>query len=200
MVAIYRKFEELGLPVIMATHGGNHEFVLKDERIPYEKIEPEMTLEDCQHHLKVCTTRPWVNLYDKSALKKTVINESNFLKDVKAKAVITGFQLSLALSARMAGVPLVVTHFGSIAPPVIEKGMGACKEVLDNFITQFIPGRILYKLFTWLWLNIPLQLKLFNEVADELGIQKIRSLMDLAIGDLTLVTDVPEILRISEKK
>ena len=38
VIAIYRKLEELGADVIMASHGGTFEFQLDQEGIPYEKV------------------------------------------------------------------------------------------------------------------------------------------------------------------
>jgi UDP:flavonoid glycosyltransferase YjiC (YdhE family) len=199
MVAIYRKLHEIGVPAKIATHGGNYEFVLKDEKIPYEKIEPKITQDDCRHYLKVMT-KPWINFYDKSTLQKMVNFETEFFKDINARAVITGFQLSLALSARNATIPLIVTHLGSFIPPIFEKGMFTCSENFDNILTQFIPNEKINNFFTRLFLNAPFQFKLFNKVADELKINPIHSFFDLMMGDLTMVTDVPEILRIPEEE
>ncbi len=199
MTAIYRKLKETGVPAKMATHGGTYEFVLRDASIPYEKIEPDLSHKDCQHCLKV-VTKPWISLYDKAALKKTVRCETEYFKSVNAKAVISGFQLSLTLSARSAMVPLVVTHLGSFVPPVFEKEMFSCSEIFDNIFAKLIPQKKIDRLFAKLLLYAPFQQKVFNNVADELGVQKIRSFFDLMMGDLTLVTDVPEILQISEEE
>lgn len=199
MIALYKKLCEIDIPVIMATHGGTFEFVLKDEKISYQKIEPVMSHENCLQYLN-SVNKPWKNVYSKSSLIKYVKSEVELFKTNKADAVITGFNLPSALSARYLNIPLVVTHLGSFVPPALEKGLFAFSECFDDLITQFIPGKQINNFFTKLFPHLPFQLKLFNSAADEIGIKPIRSFFDLMMGDLTLITDVPEILGIPEKE
>ncbi len=199
MIAVYKKLCEIDVPVIMAAHGGTYEFALKDEKIPYQKIEPFMSHEDCLQYLN-SVNKPWKSVYSKSSLIKHVKSEIELFKSNKADAIITGFNLPSALSARYLNIPLIVTHLGSYVPPALEKGMFSFSECFDNLFTHFIPYEWIDKFFTKLFPHLPFQLKLFNSVADEIGIKPIHSFFDLMMGDLTLVTDVPEILGISEKE
>jgi UDP:flavonoid glycosyltransferase YjiC (YdhE family) len=199
IIAIYKKLLEIEVPAKIVTHGGTYEFILKDEKIPYEKIDPIMSEGDCQHYLKV-VAKPWINLYDKSTLLKFVNSEINFFNSKNVNAVITGFQLSTVLSARRVGIPLIVTHLGSLVPPVFEKGMFACSEYFDNPFTQVIPEEKMNRFGAKFFLAMPFQKRVFNKVADNLGIEPVHSLFDLLMGDLTMVTDVPEILRIPEEE
>ena len=57
-----------------------------------------------------------------------VKHEIEFFNDIDASAVVTGFLISLILSARSANIPLIVSHFDSFVPPIFEKGMFVCKE------------------------------------------------------------------------
>jgi UDP:flavonoid glycosyltransferase YjiC (YdhE family) len=199
MIAIYRKLVEIGIQVKIATHGGTYEFLLEDERIPYEKIEPSISDDDCYHYLRA-VAKPWINLYNESTLPKFVNSEADFFEANNVSAVITGFQLSIALSARSVGIPLIVTHLGSLVPPVFEKGMFACSEYFDNPFTQLIPEEKMNRLGSKFFLAMPFQKRVFNKVADDMSIEPIHSLFDLLMGDLTMVTDVPEILSIPEEE
>lgn len=199
MTAIYQKLCEINLPATMATHGGTYEFILKEEKIPYEKIEPVMSHEESLRYLN-SISKPWKNVYNKSTLINHVRSEIELFNSLKPVAVITGFNLPSALSARYLEIPLIVTHLGSFVPPALEKGMFAFSESFDYLFTQFVRDEWTDKIFTKLFPHLPFQLKLFNSAADEIGIEPIRSFFDLMMGDLTLVTDVPEILGISEKE
>lgn len=199
MVAIYKKLVELGIPAKIVTHGGTYEFVLENENLPYDKIEPAISSDDCKHYLDVMD-KPWIDLYDKPTLNKMVISEMEYFKSSNASAVITGFQLSTALSARGANIPLIVTHLGSFVPPIFEKGMFACKEYFDNVFTKLLPDKIINKLLAAFFVRLPAQKRVFNSVADELNIERIHSLLELMMGDLTLITDVPEILGIPDSE
>jgi UDP:flavonoid glycosyltransferase YjiC (YdhE family) len=197
LVAIYKELREIDAPVIMATHGGTFEFVLRDEKIPYQKIEPYLRDPDCRRYLKTIH-KPWISLFSKSRLTSQVKFEIDLFKSVQAVAVITGFNLPSALSARYLGIPLVVTHLGSFVPLLIEKKMLAFSECFDNWLTRLIPDEEINRFFTWLFPHLPFQLRLFNTVAEEIGVGPIRSFFDLMMGDFTLVTDVPEILKIPQ--
>ncbi|MEJ2635225.1 MAG: glycosyltransferase [Calditrichia bacterium] len=198
-MAIYRALQKIGVPAIMSTHGGTYEFVLKDEEIPYRKIEPFFSDADCDRYLKTIH-KPWVRLFSKSFLDRQVKFEIDLFKSVQACAVITGFNLPAALSARYLGIPLIVTHLGSFVPLLIEKKMLAFSECFDNGLMRLIPDERINRFFTRLFPHLPFQLRLFNSIADEIGVEPIRSFFDLMMGDLTLITDVPEILGISEEE
>ncbi len=198
MIAVYQKLVEIGTPVIMATHGGTYEFALQQEGIPYQRIEPFMTDEECRRY--VTATIQIKEGYERKSLLQHVQSEISFFQKQNARAVITGFTLSTGLSARGAGIPLVVTHLGSYVPPIMAAGLFTCAEYFDSFFTSLIPDAWIDRLSIWFYNHFILQLKTSNFVADALHIERVRSLDDALMGDLTLITDVPEILTIPEEE
>lgn len=197
MIAIYRSLQEIGVPALMATHGGTHEFVLQREGIRYETLKPRMSAEECRTFVER-VVNPRVPVYERDVLAACVRSEMEFLRQREAQAVLIGFTLPAVLSARSVGAPLVVTHLGSFVPPALERGMFGFAEYFDNPVTAVLPRSWLEKYAGWLFQRVRWQTRLFNGVADELGIERVRSTLDLLMGDLTLVTDVPEILGIPE--
>ena len=196
MVAIFRSLEQLGLPARLATHGGRFESVLQDEGIPYDRLEPFHTLEDERRFLEL-TTKPWVAAYQPGALAEHVRSEIEYFREHAARAAIIGFNLPTALSARAAGIPLIVTHAGSFVPPILERGLFACAEYFDGAPLGLLPRGWRDRFGQWLFPRARWQTRLFNRVAAEMGIEGMRSTWELLLGDLTLVTDVPEILGIT---
>ncbi len=197
LIAIYRKLEELGVDVIMASHGGTFEFELDSEGIPYERIEPAMSEDLCQRYIQAGIKGP-EGILTKEEVRSAVQAEMDFFREKGATAVVTGFMITTALSARGAGIPLVVDHLGSFVPPIFERKLFTCREAFDNTFTRLVPASWMNWLIGWLMLHMSHQLKTFNLVAKELNIEPVRNMFDLCMGDLTLVTDVPEILTISE--
>jgi UDP:flavonoid glycosyltransferase YjiC (YdhE family) len=157
-----------------------------------------MTDEECRNY--VAATIQVKEGYSKQSLMQFVKSEITFFKEHNASTVITGFTLSAGLSARSVGIPLVVTHLGSYVPPIMEAGLFTCVEYFDNFFTSFIPDAWIDRLSFWLYNHFVPPLNVANYVADSLNIERIRSLDDALMGDLTLITDVPEILTIPEDK
>jgi UDP:flavonoid glycosyltransferase YjiC (YdhE family) len=197
IIAIYRKLKELGADVIMASHGGTFEFELDQEGIPYERIEPLMSEDLCQRFIDAGIRGP-EGILKKDEIMELVQSEMDFFREKEAAAVVTGFMITTVLSARGAGVPLVVDHLGSFVPPTFERKLFTCREAFDNAMTRLIPESWMNRLIGWMMLNMPFQLRTLNKVAKELNIEPVRNMFDMCMGDLTLVTDVPEILTIPE--
>ncbi len=197
LIAIYRKLQDLGADAVMASHGGTFEFELDAEGICYERIEPLMSEDLCRRYIRAGIEGP-EGILSKTEILDAVQSEMDFFQKKGAKAVVTGFMLTTALSARGVGIPLVVDHLGSFIPPIFERKLFTCREAFDNAFTRLIPESWMNRLIGWLMLHMSHQLKTFNSVAKELDIEPVRNMFDLTMGDLTLVTDVPEILTIPE--
>ncbi len=197
MLAVYKKLVERGADVIMATHGGTYEFVLKDEGIPFKLVEPRMSKERAQEYVATNRgERGTQGFYKTDELREHVHSEIQFFKENNVSVVLTGWTLSTALSTRAAGIPYAVTHLGSWAPPVFERKMQPWPPELENPITRLMPESWKISLTNWMFLRFKMFMKSENIIAKELHINPFKSFSDLMMGDLTLVTDVPEILTI----
>jgi UDP:flavonoid glycosyltransferase YjiC (YdhE family) len=200
MLAVYRELKKLGTPAILATHGGTYEGVLREAGTSWEEIPPKQTEEDCSRYLNVVCNPFRGHLFSKKNLREYVEGEITFLRNVGARVVLSGFTLSASLSARAVGASLVVTHLGSWIPPVLERGEFETSEHFDSvFPMSLLPSTLQNRLVGWLFPRLQRQAGVFKEVAKELGIEPVRGLFDLMLGDLVLVTDVPEILGIPEE-
>lgn len=204
MIAVYKKLLNLGEKPIMATHGGTYEFVLKEEKIPFEYVKPIMTSK--RAHDFVAANRGdkenrKFGFYSADELREHVKSEIKFFKENNIKVVLTGFTLSNAVSTRAAKIPLAVTHLGSWVPPIFEKGMGVPgPPMMEKPIIRSIPESWLTRFYNWIMPRIKVFTRPFNDVAEELNINPFKSFIDLMMGDLTLVTDVPEILGIPKNE
>src|SRR5439155_7295279 len=120
--------------------------------------------------------------------------EAAYFREHAVRVAVTGWTLTALLSTRVAGIPLVTEHAGSFLPPAFERGL----LPLPN-------GRVGMPLERWLprpvrrWLfnagadRLDLYTGGFNRVVAELGVDRVPSFPALMLGDLPLVTDVPEV-------
>jgi UDP:flavonoid glycosyltransferase YjiC (YdhE family) len=201
MLAVYRELEKLGTPAVLATHGGTYEGILDREGVPWERIPPTQTEEDCRTYLQAVLDPFKASWYPEEALRQTVKEEIAFLTDADAGVVVSGFTLSARLSARAVGAPLVVTHLGAMIPPVLERGEFRIEESFESvFPFALLPSRLQRSLARWMLPRMKRNTGVFNDVAEELGIEPVRSLFDVLLGDLVLVTDVPDILGIPDEE
>jgi UDP:flavonoid glycosyltransferase YjiC (YdhE family) len=198
MISVYEALVAAGQPAVMASHGGAYEFLLDRSQIPWERIRPATTVERSLQMLSTIAN-PNKPAYTYDELEQHVRCEIKFFRERAARAVVSGFALSAALSARGAGIPLIVTHIGSFTPLLAEQGRLVCRDAFENGITWLIPGGWLDRFINWFFPRTRMQIKTFNRVAKVLDIEPVRGTFDLLLGDLSLVTDVPEILGISEE-
>jgi UDP:flavonoid glycosyltransferase YjiC (YdhE family) len=200
MVEAYKALRDLGVKPLVATHGGTYEWVLDYEGINYEIIEPRMSHEQCQAFVKANRVDGKAGqFYTVNELEAFVLSEIEFLREREVGVALTGFNLSLGLSARKAGVRYCVTHLGSWSPVVFERQMQTPYNYITERIPRFVPQSWLRRIVNWIYLNSKMLIKPFNIVARRLDIEPIHSTLDMFMGDITIVTEAPEILGIERE-
>lgn len=200
MVAAYKALRAMGEEPLVATHGGTYEWVLEQEGIGYEVIEPRMSDERCRAFVKANRVDGQAGrFYETDELESIVKHEIDFMRSNDVGVALTGFNLSLGLSARKAGARYCVTHLASWSPVVFERQMQTPYNYLTERVPSFIPRTWLRRLVNWIYLNSKIMTKPFRVVADRLDIEPIHSTMDMFMGDVTIVTEAPEILGITRE-
>ena len=198
MLAIAQALRARGEAVAIATHGGPYTRVLDASGLPWTLLPPVMDDARCQQYLNgiVAIGKPGSRLQPADELRASVASEVEFLRRCGARLAVIGFTLSLYLSSRVAGVPLATSHGGSFIPMVFERGLAPTPTQSPVPQLDWLPG------FAKRWManhgapRLKHPVAFLNEVADELGVEHVPSLAALMCGDLTMVTDVPEVLGI----
>lgn len=197
MIALYKEMEARGVELVMATHGGPYEWLFKEEGIDYKLIDPYMDPERARQFVQANTGEKGIReFYEVDELRESVEREMAFFRSSAVTKIITGFTLSCGISARAAGIPLVVTHLGSFVPPVFERNMLVPTLVLNLRIFKLIPRSWLVKMINNLMYKSKIATRTFNQVAKEFGIKPFHSMTEMMMGDTVVVTDVPAILGI----
>ena len=200
MIAIYKALRETGADAMMATHGGTYEKLIHNEAIPYEIVGPRMSEERCRRFVgdNVGIGDPSQSMYGREEMRTYVMAEADLFRRTGARAVVTGFTLTVLLSSRLAGIPVVSEHAGSYIPPLFERGMLPAASRAPQPIFNYMPRRLARWLQNKGASGLTMYLKGFNDLADELGIEPIPSMPALLLADLALVTEAPEVYGISE--
>lgn len=196
MIEVWRALTARGADVRVATHGGAHQNQLTRAGIPYEILGPPMS--DARG-ARFVADAPGLgsvrqNIYSDTEIRAYVLAEAAWLRAIGAEVAVTGFLLTAQLSTRLAGVPLVTTHTGSWVPPVWENRLLPADPPWPAM--RLLPGPVRRRLVNAAPRRVRFYTAGFNRIAAALGVEPVPSLAALVLGDLTLVTEVPEVLGI----
>jgi UDP:flavonoid glycosyltransferase YjiC (YdhE family) len=198
MLAIGRALRARGVDVAVGTHGGPHEAVLAREGIEYTVLGPPMDAERCARfvHAVPGIGAPDQSFYTDEEMRAYVRAEADFIAEQRLDIAVTGFMLTLLLSTRLAGVPLAASHGGSYVPPLFERGLLPYPSRHPQPIMRFLPRPLARWLMNKGLARLRMHCAGFDRIAAEMGVETVPSFPALLLADLTLVTDLPEILGI----
>jgi len=200
MLAIARALLARGEQVVVATHGGPYTRVLEEAGMPYTLLAPAMDARRCEEYLAGIVTlgKPGSRLQPADEVRAGVRSEVEFLRAHGARMVVIGFTLTAYLSARVVGIPLAASHGGSYVPPVFEQGLAPAPSQSPVPQLDWLPASMQKLMANFGPPRMRAPVAFLNEIAAELGVEPVPSLAALMLGDLTLVTDVPEVLGVSD--
>jgi UDP:flavonoid glycosyltransferase YjiC (YdhE family) len=183
--------------VVFASYGGQFEELIEDEGFPLTKLEPRLTREQLERLRIVLSgeTLNTVGYLSRRALEVRVPREMVFFEAEHPAAVLTGWCLSVTISARAAKIPFVNVLHSTSVREYYEAGL------------QSWPDRTNFKVFRWLFRNDETRMnrwtsrmvlklaapaKAYNAVGTKYGLPKFKNFIDLIEGDHTLLADIPE--------
>jgi UDP:flavonoid glycosyltransferase YjiC (YdhE family) len=194
-IEIYRALEARGVRPRVATHGGRYESLLQAAGIPYDVVGPHMDAARSDRFVRSAVGMGDVrqSMYDDDELRTYVEAEAEYLSHHRIKVTVTGFLLTTLLSSRLAGTTVVTDH-GSWVPPVYERGLIPAPARPPWPMLRLLPTRFNRWLSNAVVPRSAFYCGGFNRVARKLGVEPVPSMAALVLGDVALVTDVPEVL------
>lgn len=198
MLHIAQALQARHVPVAVATHGGPYARVLEDAGMPYTLLQPVMDNTRHAQYLKdlIQIGRPGVRLQPAAEVRECVQAELAFFRASGAKLAVIGFTLTAYLSTRLAAIPLASSHGASFVPPLFERGLLPVPTTMPMPGVEWLPRWIKRKIANSSVQRLTDPVVFLNSVAAELGVDPVPTLAALMLSDLTLVTDLPEILGI----
>jgi len=201
MLAIHEALRAAGHPVCVATHGGPWESLLDRAGVDWVQLGPRMDTARCARFIRSLPGigSPNQSMYSDEEMLAYARAEAEFMRQRGVRLAVTGFTLTTLLSTRLAGVPLAASHAGSWVPPVYEAGLlpAPSRPVMPLF--GWLPKGLQRRMMNWSPPRSHIYCAGFNRAAKVLGVEGIPSFAALLLADLTLVTDVAEILGVSRE-
>ncbi|HVK86047.1 MAG TPA: hypothetical protein VM513_18125, partial [Kofleriaceae bacterium] len=199
MLAIARALEARGVPASIASHGGPYAHLLDEAGVAWTRLDPPMESEAASAFLEGVLSMGTDNrpFFSDAFIRAAVRAEAAHFASVGATLAVIGFNLTSYLSSRVAGIPLAASHGGSFLPPVAERALFPMPVNPPRPMPSWMPAFVRKKLVHTIPFLVKAPLAGLNRVAAELGVEQLPSLMALMCADLTLVTELPEVLGIS---
>ncbi|MCD4784920.1 MAG: hypothetical protein K8T10_13980 [Candidatus Eremiobacteraeota bacterium] len=180
--------------ILFQSYGGDFEKEIIKEGFEVRKLSPQMTPERVEKFWKVDKGESFSldDFFTVDELTTRVESELALYEEVKPAAVVTGFCLSVPISTRVAGVPLVWVIQSTWIKQYYESGMATCPDVMDFSILRFIPDHIMDKLsepimefIYWAYIGT------FNKTAKKFGVKPYETMFDLWDCEHVLLAEPP---------
>ncbi len=169
--------------------GGDFERMIEKHGFAMTRMEPRLTNEKIEFIAKVDRGEKFAVALTDAELIQRVENESACLKQLKPAAVVTGSYVTIPVTCRILGTPLVWAVQSTWLPDFFCHGAGMTdhlrptplKAVTDWSVLQFINFWIRYGF-----------LNPINRTAKHFGVPGYDSIFEFWRGDITLVAEPPE--------
>jgi UDP:flavonoid glycosyltransferase YjiC (YdhE family) len=147
----------------------NYNYIV-EEGFEIRELEPQLTEEKIQRWWSIDRGEKFGDIFTEADLRKRIESERSIYEELKPAAVLTGFCLSIPISARVAGVPLVwVTQTTWLLEHV--KKYSTWPDAIDYPVLRIIPDRWLNRLSAITSdLSFSLLTGFFNKVAVTYGV------------------------------
>ena len=186
-----------GVEVAFGSRGGRYGHLIESAGLSVAPLEPEVTPQIESDFLAAILSmgpRTSRDFYRDDELRAAVDAEVDLIRRIGANLVVTGFTLSAYLSTRVAGVPLATDHGGSFVPPVLAHML--CPVAVNPPDPNL--AKLPHRVQRWMANRAPGFIRgpvdQLNRHAREREVEPLPSMLGLLCGDLTLVTELPEVL------
>lgn len=210
LIEIARNYAQRGGRVLFIGFKGSYEHYAKDLGFPVIELERHVTqrisernlaLEQKYHYKNMPQERFYPHLFSKeneANSKERIEQEVSIFGREHVNLVVSAFNFTPLISARVAGVPLVTLVPGVAIPPYFESGLATFPEGFENPVTRLVPKAVKNWLANWYIARCQWGVKGFNRFARMYGIPQVQvhRFLDLFSGDHTFLLDDMNFLRL----
>lgn len=178
---------------IFAGYSDEYSGIIKNAGFKFIPLKPWLTKEKTEHLWKVDRMESFADPFTESELDERVKNEVELIKSNNVNAVIMGFTLSFAISARVCKTPLVYFMPFPLTEPFLINNLANVPDDFYRGPVKMIPEKWLTGIINKWFLNTKLWIKPFKKICLKYGVKPINRLVELYQGDFNMITDIPEL-------
>lgn len=174
----------LGIQFI--SDGGDFEHLIEEQGFALHRMEPRLTAEKIEHIARVDRGERFAPAFSKKEMIRRVENEVAYLKTIRPSAVLTGSYLTIPVSCRILGIPLVWVIQSTWMEPFFATGAGMTDDLRPKLLKRTADLLILAFINFWIRYGF---LNPVNKAARHFGVKGYKSIFDFWHGDVTLVAE-----------
>jgi UDP:flavonoid glycosyltransferase YjiC (YdhE family) len=191
LIKIAQCYQEQRGKVIIFSHGGDYEYLAKEQGFEIIRINPIAHGPDITKYFLDHSDEDIINLIEDQV--------SIYQKSGIKLLVQTSSYLDCLLTPYIAKVPLISIISGTLSPPYYKENIASYPEFFENYLKRLVPHIIKNRINNWYTLvhKGPITRK-FNRIAKKININKrFNCFHDIILGDHTLFCDDIEFLGIT---
>lgn len=178
---------------IFAGYSDEYSGIIKNAGFEFIPLKPWLTKEKTEHLWRVDRMESFADPFTESELEERVKSEIEAIKNNNVSAVIMGFTLSFAISARVCKTPLIYFMPFPLTEPFLRNNLANVPDDFYRGPVKIIPEKWLTGIINNWFLNTKLWIKPFKRICFKYGIKPINRLVELYQGDFNMITDIPEL-------
>uniref|UniRef100_A0A7V4LCF0 Glycosyltransferase n=1 Tax=Desulfobacca acetoxidans TaxID=60893 RepID=A0A7V4LCF0_9BACT len=183
--------------VVFFSYGGEFERLVSEAGFPLVRLQPRLTPEKIERLNHILRWEFLWHPFGVDHLTMRVKGELAWFRALRPVAAVTGLELSLPISCRVAGVPLVWVAQTTWTRPYYEAGLGLWPDFISVPPLTCLPRRLLDRWARHLVHFNRVVMVRFNATARIFGVKPFRS-TEFWEGDYTLLAEPPEFAGLEE--
>jgi UDP:flavonoid glycosyltransferase YjiC (YdhE family) len=172
--------------------------IIENAGFTFIPLKPWLTREKIEHLWKVDRMESFADPFTVTELRDRVASEIGIINELNVSAVIMGFTLSFAISARVTKTPLIYFMPFPLTEPFLKNNLANIPDDFYRGPIKLIPQKWLKTLINKWFLNTSLWIRPFKIICKEYNVKPINKLVELYQGDYNMITDLPELTGVKQ--
>lgn len=169
--------------------GGDFEHLIEEQGFALHRMEPRLTAEKIEHIVRVDREERFAPAFSRREMIQRIENEVAYLKSIGPSAVLTGFYISIPVTCRILGIPLVWVVQSTWMESFFATGAGMTDNLRPGLFKRIVDWLILALINFWIGYIF---LNPVNKAAKHFGVNGYKSIYEFWRGDVTLVAEPAE--------
>lgn len=171
-------------------YGGEYEGLIHEAGFDFYPMQPTLSAARIEELWKADRMERGGKFFTTEELSARVRGELALYAQLKPVALVIGFTLSTLISARVGGVPLVVVTPFPLTRPFFDANPTLWGELLRGTPIGWLPDKLVNGVINAWGKRTRIWTKTMNETAVAFGGRPFERMIDMFMGDHTLITDV----------